>query len=326
MLNFYISENVKTKTDRTVSKIRKTDSICDDSWINLIAPSDEEIAELVEKLDVPEEFLRSPLDDEERPRIDTDEDTDSLLMIVDIPLVQDNGRPDLLETVPLGIIIKKRQIITVSLREVKILNAFAENQVKDCKVGYRNRFAIQIMYAAAGEFLRLLRQVDKSIESSEKELAKITTNKELYRLLDLSKTLVYFSTSLKSDEAVLEKLNHGPTTIRTYEEDEELLDDVIIEFKQAMEMADIYMSVVSHTLDAYASIINNNMNDIMKIMAAATIALSVPTIISSFFGQNCVMPWDAGFSSHPVPFFVLLASGIFSIGVAIVILRKHRML
>ncbi len=326
MLNIYISENVKTKTDRTVSKIRKTDSICDDSWINLIAPSDEEIAELVEKLDVPEEFLRSPLDDEERPRIDTDEDTDSLLMIVDIPLVQDNGRPDLLETVPLGIIIKKRQIITVSLREVKILNAFAENQVKDCKVGYRNRFAIQIMYAAAGEFLRLLRQVDKSIESSEKELAKITTNKELYRLLDLSKTLVYFSTSLKSDEAVLEKLNHGPTTIRTYEEDEELLDDVIIEFKQAMEMADIYMSVVSHTLDAYASIINNNMNDIMKIMAAATIALSVPTIISSFFGQNCVMPWDAGFSSHPVPFFVLLASGIFSIGVAIVILRKHRML
>ena len=326
MLNIYISENVKTKTDRTVSKIRKTDSICDDSWINLIAPSEEEIAELVEKLDVPEEFLRSPLDDEERPRIDTDEDTDSLLMIVDIPLVQDNGRPDLLETVPLGIIIKKRQIITVSLRDVKILNAFAENQVKDCKVGYRNRFAIQIMYAAAGEFLRLLRQVDKSIESSEKELAKITTNKELYRLLDLSKTLVYFSTSLKSDEAVLEKLNRGPTTIRTYEEDEELLDDVIIEFKQAMEMADIYMSVVSHTLDAYASIINNNMNDIMKIMAAATIALSVPTIISSFFGQNCVMPWDAGFSSHPVPFFVLLASGIFSIGVAIVILRKHRML
>ena len=326
MLNIYISENVKTKTDRTVSKIRKTDSICDDSWINLIAPSEEEITELVEKLDVPEEFLRSPLDEEERPRIDTDEDTDSLLMIVDIPLVQDNGRPDLLETVPLGIIIKKRQIITVSLREVKILNAFADNQVKDLRVGYRNRFAIQIMYAAAGEFLRLLRQVDKSIESSEKELAKITTNKELYRLLDLSKTLVYFSTSLKSDEAVLEKLNHGPTTIRTYEEDEELLDDVIIEFKQAMEMADIYMSVVSHTLDAYASIINNNMNDIMKIMAAATIALSVPTIISSFFGQNCVMPWDAGFSSHPVPFFVLLASGIFSIGVAIVILRKHRML
>ena len=326
MLNIYISEDVKTKTDRTVSKIRKTDKICDDCWINLFAPTDEEIEMLVEKYDVPEEFLRNPLDDEERPRIDTDEDTDSLLMIVDIPHVQDDDHPDLLETVPLGIIIKKRQIITVSLREVPMLNAFAENQVKDCKVGYRNRFAIQIMNAAAGEYLRLLRQVDKSIESSEKELAKITTNKELYRLLDLSKTLVYFSTSLKSDEAVLEKLNHGPTTIRQYEEDEELLDDVIIEFKQAEQMADIYMSVVSHTLDAYASIINNNMNDIMKIMAAATIALSVPTIISSFFGQNCPMPWDAEFASKPVPFFILLLSGIFSIGIAVVILRKHRML
>ncbi len=326
MLNIYISEDVKTKNDRTVSKIQRTNKICDDCWINLFAPSDDEISELLEKLDVPEEFIRNPLDDEERPRIDADADSDSLLMIVDIPYVRDNGRPDLLETVPLGIIIKKRQIITVSLREVPFLNAFAENQVKECKVGYRNRFAIQIMNAAAGEYLRLLRQVDKSIESSEKELAKITTNKELYRLLDLSKTLVYFSTSLKSDEAVLEKLNHGSTTIRHYEEDDELLDDVIIEFKQAEEMADIYMSVVSHTLDAYASIINNNMNDIMKIMAAATIALSVPTIISSFFGQNCPMPWDSNFASQPVPFFILLLSGIFSIGVAVVILRKHRML
>lgn len=326
MLNIYISEDVKTKTDRTVSKIRKTEKICDDCWIDLVAPTDEEIQMLVEKYDVPEEFLRNPLDDEERPRIDTDEDSNSLLMIVDIPYVQDDDHPDLLETVPLGIIIKKRHIITVSLRDVPMLNAFTENQVKDCKVGYRNRFAIQIMYAAAGEYLRLLRQVDKSIESSEKQLAKITTNKELYRLLDLSKTLVYFSTSLKSDEAVLEKLNHGPTTIRQYEEDEELLDDVIIEFKQAEQMAEIYMSVVSHTLDAYASIINNNMNDIMKIMAAATIALSVPTIISSFFGQNCPMPWDAEFASKPVPFFVLLLSGIFSIGIAVVILRKHRML
>lgn len=326
MLNIYISEEVKTKTDRTVSKIRRANNICNDCWIDLVAPTDEEIEMLVENYDVPEEFLRNPLDDEERPRIDTDADSDSLLIIVDIPHVQDNDHPDLVETVPLGIIIKKRQIITVSLRDVPMLKAFTENQVKDLKVGYRNRFAIQIMNAAADEYLRLLRQVDKSIESSEKELAKITTNKELYRLLDLSKTLVYFSTSLKSDEAVLEKLNHGPTTIRQYEEDEELLDDVIIEFKQAEQMADIYMSVVSHTLDAYASIINNNMNDIMKIMAAATIALSVPTIISSFFGQNCPMPWDAEFASKPVPFFILLLSGIFSIGIAVVILRKHRML
>ena len=326
MLNIYISEDVKTKTDRTISKIRRANAICDDCWINLFAPTEDEITDLIEKLDVPEEFIRNPLDDEERPRIDTDADSDSLLMIVDIPYERDDGRPDLLETVPLGIIIKKRQIITVSLRELPFLNAFAENQVKDCKVGYRNRFAIQIMYAAAGEYLRLLRRVDKSIESSEKELAKITTNKELYRLLDLSKTLVYFSTSLKSDEAVLEKLNHGPTTIRQYEEDEELLDDVIIEFKQAEEMADIYMSVVSHTLDAYASIINNNMNEIMKIVAADTIALSVPTIISSFFGQNCPMPWDSNFASEPIPFFILLLSGIFSIGIAVMILRKHRML
>ncbi|MBR5973876.1 MAG: magnesium transporter CorA family protein [Clostridiales bacterium] len=325
MLDIFISEETKSSKDKTVYSLRKVDEICDDCWIHLVTPSDEEIAMLVEKLDLAEEFLRYPLDDEERPRVDVDEDNGDTLIIMDIPYIYEDDHPDQYETVPLGIIIKKRQIITVSLRDVPFLNLFMKNQMKDCNVRFRNRFAIQIMLAEAKEYLRLLRVVDKSIESSDRELAKTTTNRELYRLLELSKTLVYFSTSLKSDEAVLEKLMRG-RAIRQYAEDEELLDDVIIEFRQAREMADIYMSVVSHTLDAYASIINNNMNDVMKILAAATIALSVPTIISSFFGQNCPMPWDAGFASQPVPFFILVVSGALSVGLAILILRKHRML
>ena len=325
MLDIYISEEKKSNKDKMVYSLRKVDEICDDCWIHLVAPSDEEISMLVDRLDIAEEFLRYPLDDEERPRVDVDEDNGDTLIIMDIPFFYEDDHPDQYETVPLGIIIKKRQIITVSLRVVPLLSVFENNQMKDCNVRFRNRFAIQIMLAEAKEYLRLLRVVDRSIEYSDRELAKTTTNRELYRLLELSKTLVYFSTSLKSDEAVLEKLMRG-RAIRQYAEDEELLDDVIIEFKQAREMADIYMSVVSHTMDAYASIINNNMNDIMKIMAAATIALSVPTIISSFFGQNCPMPWDAGFASQPVPFFILVASGALSIGLAIMILRKHKML
>ncbi|MBO4928638.1 MAG: magnesium transporter CorA family protein [Clostridiales bacterium] len=325
MLDVYISEEIITQKEKKIYTVKKVNAICDDCWIHLVAPSDEEIEKLVQELDVPEEFLRYPLDDEERPRVDIDEDNGDQLIIMDIPYYYEDDHPDQYETVPLGIIIKKRQIITVSLRDIPLLGTFINNQVKDCNVQFRNRFAIQIMLVAAKEYLRLLRLVDRSIESSDRELAKTTTNRELYRLLELSKTLVYFSTSLKSDEAVLEKLMRG-RAIRQYAEDEELLDDVLIEFKQAREMADIYMSVANHTMDAYASIIDNNLNDIMKIMTAATIALSVPTIISSFFGQNCLMPWDKGFSSQPQPFIVLILAGVLSVCLAIVVLRRHRML
>ena len=325
MLDFYISKECVNQKEKKTFMVKKVDEIQDDCWINLYAPTDEEIEMLVEKLDVPEEFLRYPLDDEERPRVDIDEDNGDLLIIMDIPYFYEDDHPDQYETVPLGIIIKKRHIITVSLRDAPLLSAFVNNQVKDINVQFRNRFAIQIMLAEAKEYLRLLRIVDRSIESSDRELSKTTKNRELLRLLELSKTLVYFSTSLKSDEAVLEKLMRG-RTIRQYAEDEELLDDVLIEFKQAREMADIYMSVANHTMDAYASIIDNNLNDIMKIMAAATIAMSVPTIISSFFGQNCPMPWDAGFASNWLPFALLTGAGFCSVICAIIILRKHRML
>lgn len=324
MLEIYKSKEKQSK-DKTIHVIERVSEIGDDCWINLHAPTEEEITFIQEKLDVPKEFLCYPLDDEERPRVDIDEYNGDTLIIIDIPYFQHDDQPNLYETVPLGIIITKRQLITVSLRDVPMFDSYINNQVKDLIVNYRNRFAIQILLSVAKEYLRLLRFIDKTIESSERELAKTTTNRELYRLLELSKTLVYFSTSLKSDEAVLEKLMRGHT-IRQYSEDEELLDDVIIEFKQAREMADIYTSVVSHTMEAYASIINNNMNEIMKIMAAATIALSVPTIISSFFGQNCPMPWDAGFTSNPIPFIILLVAGFVSVICAISILRKHRML
>ena len=167
--------------------------------------------------------------------------------------------------------------------------------------------------------------MDKSLESSERALAKSISNTDLYKLLELGKSLVYFSTSLKSNEAVLEKLMRG-RVVKQYDEDENLLEDVIIEYKQAREMAEIYASIVNGTMDAYASIINNNMNLIMKILAAATIALSVPTVISSFFGQNIPMPWDPEFSREPYPFvFVLLLGGL-SIVLAVYILRKKRML
>ena len=173
--------------------------------------------------------------------------------------------------------------------------------------------------------MRLLRFIDKTLEVSENELEKAVSNKELYKRLELSKSLVYFSSSLKSNEAVLEKLMRG-RTIKLYEEDEDLLEDVVIEYKQAHEMSDVYANIVSTTTDAYASIISNNMNDIMKVLAAATIVLTIPDLIGCFFGQNFPMPWDEEFISQPMPFISILTSCVLSVVLTAYILKKKSIL
>ena len=270
MLDIYVSKEVSKTASRTLYRTCETDTITNDCWVNLYSPTEAEITRVETELNIPQEFLRYPLDEEERPRIDYDDDTDTVLIIVDIPITFRENESVTYETTPLGVILNDKHIVTVSLRQTAILDHFIENRIKDLYIPYRTRFTIQILYAVAREYLRLLRFIDKTLEVSETELEKAVSNKELYKRLDLSKSLVYFASSLKSNEAVLEKLMRG-RIVKLYEEDEDLLEDVVIEYKQAHEMADVYANIVSTTTDAYASIISNNMNDIMKVLAAATI-------------------------------------------------------
>ncbi len=323
MIEMYITKQ-ETEKGKTVNHLERIEKIQDDCWINMFSPTEEELHLVEETLGVPQEFLRYPLDEEERPRIDTDDDTGDVLILIDIPYVRKEGQSVHYETAPLGIIIMRRHIITISLRDAPIFDQFTNNRVRDFVVNFRTRFAIQIILAGAKDYLRILRYMDKTLDSSERALAKSISNKDLYKHLELGKSLIYFSTSLKSNESVLEKLMRG-RVIKQYEDDEDLLEDVIIEYKQAREMADIYASIVNGTMDAYASIINNNVNVIMKIMAAATIVLSVPTVITSFFGQNVTMPWNAEFSTQPFPFIGLLFGCIFATGAAVFILKKKNM-
>ena len=325
MIEFFHTKQTVFGKEKMVNHLERIDEIRDDCWINMVAPTEEEIKLVEDTIQIPPEFLRYPLDEEERPRIDLDEDTGDVLIIIDIPCTRKDEENVRYETGPLGIIITRRHLLTVSLRQTGILDTFIENRVRDFIVNYRTRFAIQILLAVAKDYLKLLRYMDKSLESSERALAKSISNTDLYKMMELGKSLVYFSTSLKSNEAVLEKLMRG-RVVKQYEDDEDLLEDVIIEYKQAREMADIYASIVNGTMDAYASIINNNMNLIMKILAAATIALSVPTVISSFFGQNVPMPWSDDFSTNSGPFFIVLALGCVGAFIAVYILRKKRML
>ena len=325
MLEIFKSEEVKQTSTRVIQKAVEIKEIVEDSWINLYSPTEEEIARVENELGIPQEFLRYPLDEEERPRIDYDDDSGNVLVIVDIPFSKRENETIKYETSPLGIILADKHIVTISLKKTQILEQFQENRVKDLIISYRTRFTIQILYAVARDYLRLLRFIDKTLETAEQGLAKSISNTHLYKMLELSKSLVYFTSSLKSNDAVLEKLMRG-RTIKLYDDDEDLLEDVVIEYKQAREMADIYATIVSGIMDAYGSIINNNMNAIMKFLAAATICLEVPNLFGSFFGQNCPMPWDAGFAQNPLPFIILSLLFIISFLICAVVLHKRKML
>lgn len=306
MLEIYISKTQEIN-GKIIANLEKIDQIEQDCWVNLYAPTEEELQYVETTLNIPSEFLRYPLDEEERPRIDLGDDDEQMLIIADLPYVKREGLHLKYETQPLGIVIADRCIVTISLREASALDQFKSNRVRDFRTGYRTRFTFQIMFAGAKDYLKFLRFMDKTIDAAERQLTKSISNKELFKLMELGKSLIYFSTSLKSNESVLEKLRRGKF-IKQYEDDQDLLEDVLIEYSQAHEMANIYASIINGTMDAYASIISNNLNIVLKFMTGMTIALAVPTMIFSFFGQNFPMPWDskASFAQLPWPFIAVI--------------------
>lgn len=257
-------------------------------WIHMVAPTIEEISQISEITGVDAEMLKVALDDEERSHIDFEEE--ATLIIVDIPYVTIEGSTTVYNTMPLGILHTEDYIITVTLVESPLPLMFIDGKVKDFYTKKKTRFIFQLLYKNAAMYLRYLRNIDKSTNSLNSEMQKSYKNKELFNLMALEKSLVYFSTSLRGNEIVLEKLMKV-SFIKKYHEDEELLDDVIIENKQAIEMCSIYRDILSGMMDAYASIISNNLSIVMKFLAAVTIVISLPTLITSAWGMNVNVPW-----------------------------------
>ncbi|MCI1936177.1 MAG: magnesium transporter CorA family protein, partial [Bifidobacteriaceae bacterium] len=227
--------------------------------------------------------LRASLDDEERSRVDVE---DSYTMIVvDIPTVENRGGRDWYETIPLSIIITDNLIITVCSVETPVLQPFIDGKIRNFNTFMRSRFILQILYRNAQQYLRYLRIVDRESDKLELRLYHAMQNKEIIMLMELSKTLVYFATSLKSNEIVLEKLT-SLERIKQYPDDEDLLGDVIVENKQAIEMASIYSGVLQGMMDAFGSIVSNNLNNVMRIFTIISIVISIPTLIFSAYGMN----------------------------------------
>ncbi len=257
-------------------------------WIDLCDPSVEEIKEVAEALNIEPQDIISALDLEERAHVDTADHY--TLILVDVPYKEKDSGFNGYGTIPLEIILGGKFIVTVCAIELQLLEQFKNNKIKKFFTYKKTRFILQILYKNASYYLQYLRSIDRASELITHKLHQSTKNKELIQLLDLDKSLVYFSTSLKANEMVLEKMMRMET-IKRYPEDQELLEDVIIENKQAMEMANIYSSILNSTMDAFASVISNNLNSAMKTLTSITIILSIPTMIFSFFGMNVWLPF-----------------------------------
>jgi len=262
------------------------------SWINLVNPSEDEIKKVCENLKIQEDFIRYPLDFEEKARIDIEDEDQTILFIIDVPIMEKENDAYIHSTMPLGIIVVRDDFfITVSLKNLSILSDL-EKKNKNTFITYKkSRSILQIFYKNSEIFLRELKKINKEKELAEKKLNDSMKNKELLKMLNLEKSLVYFTTSLKSNELVMEKTMKGKI-IKLYEEDEDILEDAIIENKQAIEMAKIYSDILNGTMDTYASIISNNLNIVMKFLTLMTIVLTIPTVIFSFWGMNVRLPFE----------------------------------
>lgn len=276
MINYYMSEN---------GRVIPVDGVRKDCWIAVTAPTAQEIDLLVEELGVDAGFIKSSLDEEETSRIEKEDD--QTLIIVDMPVAekQEDDNDALYYTMPIGFVMMKECIITISLRESSILGEVVTGLIKNINTAYKTNFLLVILLRIAMRYVQYLKQIDKISNVTEKQLHKSMRNKELIQLLSLEKSLVYFSTALKSTEVTLEKIHRG-RIIKLYEEDEDLLDDALIEIKQAIETCNIYSGILSGTMDAFASIISNNLNIVMKVLTSITIVMAIPNMVFSFYGMN----------------------------------------
>lgn len=284
------------------------------SWVNVVCPDANDFEFLTQELQVPESFLNDIADTDERPRTDTEGNW--LLTILRIP-VQSNQNGIPFSTVPIGIITNNEIIVSVCYHNTELLPDFIEHtRRKGIIVRNKLGLILRLIYSSAVWFLKYLKQINVDITAAEKELEKSIRNEDLLRLMKLQKTLVYFNTSIRGNEVMIGKLKS--IFQDTDYLDQELVEDVIIELKQAFNTVNIYSDILTGTMDAFASIISNNVNAIMKRMTSLSITLMIPTLIASFYGMNV----DIHIDTVPHAFALIVLSSVVLSAMAFIIFRK----
>ncbi len=282
MVNIYNSS--------TDGKLEEIDKIIDGCWVNMVNPTEKEVNDYAELLNIETDFIKAALDTEERARLEHDEDTDAVLLVVDYPYVEFDNESKIYETIPIGIVYTKKCILTVCTEENLVVKRFLNRNVKSFYTYKKVRFMLQILLRISTLYIEYLKQINKHSAYLEEALAENMSNTELKQILDLEKSLIYFSTSLRSNDFVLERLKRF-RFVNQFEEDEDLIEDILIENKQALDMAKIYTTILENMMTVYSTIISNNVNYAMKILTALTVVAAVPTFITGFFGMNVLLPF-----------------------------------
>ncbi|MDE6003843.1 MAG: magnesium transporter CorA family protein [Oscillospiraceae bacterium] len=307
MIHFYQTQ------DNSIKELEEPVNGC---WICVIDPTAQEVQRLIDGFGLDSGFVKSSLDEEESSRIEREDD--QTLIIVDTAMSEIQTEETILFfTVPLGIIITKNYLFTISLKDNQVLRDMMDGTVKSVYTHMKTRFVMQLLLRITAIYLQDLKQIDKTSYVMEQKLSSAMKNKELIQMLELEKSLVYFSTSLKANEVTIEKLLRG-RTIKLYDEDQELLEDVLIEVRQAIEMSHIYSGIISSMVEAFGSVISNNLNIVMWRLTVVTIIMSIPTMIFSFYGMNT--------ANLPVPdtWFPTVISIVITIITAYIMLKQKK--
>lgn len=285
------------------------------SWIRVIDPTPEEFA-WMENLGIPRDYISYPLDVDERSRVERE--NGELLIVLRVPLFNGTTADIPYSTIPLGIILTDKYLVTVCKTENSIVQDMVSGRARGLSTPKRFRFILRVLLLTATTYLNYLREITKTVDALEDQLQLSTRNKEVYELLKYQKSLTYFTTALKSNELMMERLQRS-SLFKTYPEDDDLLEDVITENQQAIEMTNITSNILSSMMDAFASIISNNLNGVMKFLASITIIVSLPTLISSFYGMNVNLP----FMSQPWAFlFTVILAVVITVAVGIFFFKK----
>lgn len=284
-------------------------------WLNVVEPDEAEVAQLV-KLGVPREFIASSLDVDELARVD--KEGEKRFIIIRIPYFQGDQVDIPYTTIPLGVVTSPSWIVTICKNNNQLLRESKKTSEHPLHTKKHNTFILHILFNAAKLFLSHLTSINRIVDNLEDQLQLSIRNKELLQLLKYQKSLVFFSTALKTNELMIERLQKMQL-FKKYPEDQELLEDVLTENRQAAEMTNISGNILSQMMDAFASMISNNQNNVIKVLTSVTIVLSLPAVVASLYGMNVPLP----FQNHPQAFWFTLGASVVLAALAIFFFRKR---
>lgn len=311
MVEIYMTNN-----NGIVEKIQKPKKGC---WINMVKPTAEEIKSVAESIKIEEQTLKYPLDLAEKAHIDISDD--SILIVVDSPVTETHKKQKIYTTMPIGLLVVRDDIlVTISQAKINAVNELLKSQGV-VETGKKSKLIFQVLFHIAQDYIRYLTYINKDLETFEVKMQKTMSNEELLNLLNFQKSMIYFNASVKANQVVLERLNRG-TYIKLYEADSEILEDTIIENRQAIEMIVTYSEILNGIIEIFGTMVSNNLNNVMKILTSVTIIISIPTMIASFLGMNVDFP----FTTNVAGFYGVVGISCIATLICALVLNRKRLL